>query len=250
MDLLLLRTFLAVRDGGSFSAAADAMACVQSNVTARIKKLERGLGGPVFERGKGGARPTALGLRLEGPAREILARVAQAERELRDAAGLSAALRLGSMESFAAARLPPLVAQLRAARPQAPISVRTGPTAELLQMVWDRRLDAAFVAGPVDADRFASARAASETLVRIGPPPGPGAALLAFRAGCSYRASAEAWLRSEGRSDADVMEFGTLEGILGCVVAGLGFAVAPASAVAASAHAGRAPQTPLPAPFR
>jgi DNA-binding transcriptional LysR family regulator len=42
---------------------------------------------------------------------------------------------------------------------------------------------------------------------------------------------------------------GTLEGILGCVEAGLGFTVAPESAVLGFRNADQLTTTPLPAPF-
>ena len=232
MDILLLKTFMTVVAEGSFSAAAEAMSCVQSNVTARIRRLEDHLGQPVFERGRGGAKLTQFGWRLRRHAEDLLARVEAAERDLLDAAGEAAPFRLGAMESTAAGRLPALLRDLRAHCPRAPISVRTGPTGELLKDLWERRLDAAFLAGPVDAARFRSVLAFRERLVRVESAsmqaPGP---LLAFRATCSYRAKADAWLRSEGLSDTEVIEMGTFDGILGCVKAGVGFAIVPAHAI-------------------
>ncbi len=232
MDFLLLKTFMTVVAEGSFSAAAEAMSCVQSNVTARIRRLEDHLGQPVFERGRGGAKLTQFGWRLRGHAEDLLARVEAAERDLLDAAGEAAPFRLGAMESTAAGRLPALLRDLRARCPRAPISVRTAPTGELLKDLWERQLDAALVAGPVDATRFHSLLAFRERLVRVEsasvPASGP---LLAFRATCSYRAKADAWLRSEGLSDTEVIEMGTFDGILGCVEAGVGFAVVPARTI-------------------
>lgn len=249
MDRQLLETFLAVAESGSFTAAAGRLHCVQSNVTTRIRRLEGELGGPLFERGRGGARLTALGERLRGHAVELLARFEAAERDLREAAAGAAPLRLGAMETTAAMRLPRLLKALTHACPAAPVSLHTGPTAELLTLVWARKLEAAFVAGPVDPQRFRSRLAFRERLVQVtggaGRDMGP---LLAFKAGCSYRAVAQAWLRGLGRSDTPVMEMGTLDGILGCVEAGLGFAVVPEVSVAGARNAERLTTHPLPAP--
>jgi LysR family transcriptional regulator, cell division regulator len=250
MDLMLLRTFLAVAETGSFSAAASRLNCVQSNVTARVRRLEEHFGKAAFERGRGGARLTGFGERLRSHAEDLLIRFEAAERDLLDVAGARAPLKLGAMESAAAARLPPIIKALKHAFPLAPISLRTGPTAELLALVWGRKLDAAFVAGPVDRDRFHAAAAFREVLVvarsrserREGP-------LLAFRTGCTYRAVAESWLRGVGRGDTEAIEMGTLEGILGCVEAGMGFAVAPESAVQTFRGVGALELEPLPPAF-
>ena len=250
MDVVQLKTFLAVVDGGSFSAAARDLHCVQSNVTARIRRLEQHLGQSLFERGRGGARLTAFGERLRRHAEDLLARFDAAERDLLDAAGASAPLRLGSMETTAAVRLPPLLKALKQACPKAPVSLRTGPTGELLSLLWERKLDAAFVAGPIDRGRFRSSLAFREELVLVrsgnealaGP-------LLAFRTGCSYRGTAETWLRGQGRGDCEIIEMGTLEGILGCVAAGMGFTVAPLSAVAAYRGADALATSALPKRF-
>ena len=232
MDVLLLKTFLAVADAGSFSDAARVLGCVQSNVTARIRRLEDHLGRPLFERGRGGARLTDLGKRLYHHAVDVLARLEAAERDMLDAAGKSAPLAIGAMETTAAARLPAILKALRQQCPDAPLALRTAPTGELLSLLWDRKLDVAFVAGPVDRNRFRSIKAFREEMVVVQTAMvEPGDTLLAFRSGCSYRATAEAWLRSIGRSDTEIVEMGTLEGILGCVEAGMGFTVAPRSAV-------------------
>lgn len=250
MDFVLLRTFLAVAETGSFSAAANRLNCVQSNVTVRIRRLEEQFGQAAFERGRGGARLTSFGERLREHAQDLLARSDAAERDLLDVAGGRAPLNLGAMETTAATRLPPIIKSLKQACPLAPISLRTGPTSELLTLIWNRKLDAAFVAGPVDRDRFQTIRAFQETLVmvrsRTDHRDGP---LLAFRTGCSYRATAESWLRSEGLSDTETVEMGTLEGILGCVEAGMGFAVAPENAVQAFRGVDALELTPLPAAF-
>lgn len=232
MDLTQLRTFLAVAETGSFSAAGERLHSVQSNVTARIRKLEAELGGSVFERGRGGARLTPLGERLMRHASDILARVARAQADMRDAAGEAAPLRLGALEATAGSRLPPVLKALSLAAPHAEVTLATDSSGALTRRVWEQALDAAFVVGTVDADRFRCVPAFEETLVIVRAAGRPGREmLLAFADGCSYRAAALEWLRRTGRGDTPVRELGSLDAILGCVGAGMGFAVAPESAV-------------------
>jgi DNA-binding transcriptional LysR family regulator len=53
MDLRQLNALLAVADQGSFTAAADALATVQSNVSAHIARLEREVGAVLVDRSTG-----------------------------------------------------------------------------------------------------------------------------------------------------------------------------------------------------
>jgi DNA-binding transcriptional LysR family regulator len=232
MDLTQLQTFLAVADGGSFSAAGERLHCVQSNITQRIKKLEDDLGGALFERGRGGARLTPLGERLLPQARQILSQVAAVRADLRDASGAAAPLRLGALETTAGSRLPMVLRALADRAPRAEVRLVTGPSGVLTGKVWTREIDAALVVGDVDADRFHACPAFKETLVIVtAVSRATEATLLAFGDGCSYRAAAQNWLREKGRGDTPVRDFGSLDTILGCVGAGMGFAIAPESAV-------------------
>ena len=172
MDLVQLSTFLAIAETGSFSAAGQSLNSVQSNITTRVRKLEDELGGALFERGRGGARLTPLGKRLLPHARDILHRVETARADILDAAGMAAPLRLGALETTAGARLPPVMKALYAQHPGSEITLQTGASGKLMADVWARSLDAAFVGGPVDPDRFHSTPAFTERLLVARPKDG------------------------------------------------------------------------------
>jgi DNA-binding transcriptional LysR family regulator len=53
MDLRQLNALIAIADHGSFSAAADALSTVQSNISTHVKKLERELGTSLIDRASG-----------------------------------------------------------------------------------------------------------------------------------------------------------------------------------------------------
>ena len=55
--------------------------------------------------------------------------------------------------------------------------------------------------------------------------------LFVFRVGCSYRQRLESFLGERGITLLNQLEFGTLEGIIGCVGAGLGITMLPLSVV-------------------
>ena len=71
MDLAGLRVVKAVADTGSVSRAAEALNCVQSNVTARVKRLEEDLGVDLFLRLSRGMEPTPAGRVLAGYAEVV-----------------------------------------------------------------------------------------------------------------------------------------------------------------------------------
>ena len=70
MDVRQLSALLAVSDHGTFSAAADALRTVQSNVSAHIARLEKELGSTLVDRGQN--RLTEEGEAVARRARRIL----------------------------------------------------------------------------------------------------------------------------------------------------------------------------------
>jgi DNA-binding transcriptional LysR family regulator len=55
--------------------------------------------------------------------------------------------------------------------------------------------------------------------------------MVVLRAGCSYRLMLESWLAHRGIVGVRILEFGTLEAIIGCVEAGLGMTLLPEALV-------------------
>jgi len=70
MELRQLNAIVAIAEHGSFSAAADALATVQSNVSTHVKKLERELGMDLVDRSSGGL--TEAGELVVARARRII----------------------------------------------------------------------------------------------------------------------------------------------------------------------------------
>ncbi|MBV8626862.1 MAG: LysR family transcriptional regulator [Paraburkholderia sp.] len=72
-DLGQLRTFVAVAEAGTVSAAAERVFLSQSSVSEQLKKLEERAGQPLFVRSKQGVTATPAGAKLLDHARRILA---------------------------------------------------------------------------------------------------------------------------------------------------------------------------------
>ncbi|MBC9070939.1 LysR family transcriptional regulator [Thauera sp. CAU 1555] len=239
MELLTLRTFAAVVDEGGILAASRKLNTVQSNVTNRIRRLEDELGTELFFRSGRGVELAPAGRVLLGYARKMLSLERQATNAVRQAGESFGELRIGAMETFTALHLPAALRDLRAAHPGLDLRVCTDTSAALAEKVLSHKLDCAFVAGPVNHPELAFDELLVEELVQVAAPgiDPSRAPLILFREGCVYRARALAWQRTIGHPLSDAMEFGTLEGILGCVSVGLGWTLMPRRVVEQSAHA-------------
>ena len=130
MDRLLLvdlPVFLQVARHGSMTKAAEALRTVQSNVTARIKRLEEHLGTTLIVRSPRKLRLTPEGealmpfaLRLEELCRDVQSHFANDDRPQ------GGSLRIGAIETFAASHLVGLIARFTARNPAVDVSVQTG----------------------------------------------------------------------------------------------------------------------------
>src|SRR5689334_1014264 len=149
MDASDLRVFEAVARLGGMNRAAAELNTVQSNVTARIRALEDELGTPLFHRHARGVALTDAGRRLQPYAAQVRAALQDARRAVADAGTPSGPLTIGSLETTAALRLSPVLAQYARAYPDVDLIIRTGTTCELVQLVLDAQLEGAFVCGPV-----------------------------------------------------------------------------------------------------
>ncbi|AQU83173.1 MULTISPECIES: LysR family transcriptional regulator [unclassified Halomonas] len=244
MQLKSLRLFMAVAETGSFIAAAKQLHTVQSNVTTHIKKLEEELGAQLVHR-TGGVRLTSAGQALLGYAKRMQATHDEALALFKSQERASGRLRLGAMETTMALRLPPILAAYHASYPEVDMTLTTGPTATLIEQLLAGQVDGVFVAGGIDHHRYRSLNVFSEQLVLVSSIPMTSipspeellsATFLAFRQGCSYRQRIELLLASQGINAVRVFEFGTLDAMLGCVAAGMGYTVLPRVTVVAHQH--------------
>jgi DNA-binding transcriptional LysR family regulator len=256
MDAADLRIFEVVARLGGMNRAATELNTVQSNVTARIRTLEDELGAPLFERHSRGVRLTAAGQRLLPYAVRVRHLLEDARRVVEDDGAPRGSLTIGTLETTAAMRLSPLLSTYVAKHPRVDLVLRTGTTSELVEGVLEHRLEGAFVCGPVDHPDLEGEVIFHEELVMLAARPARAlddllrtgeVKIIVLRAGCSYRQRLEAILASRGIVGVRVLEFGTLEAILGCVAAGLGITLLPRSIVGPSRRGGEIAIHELPA---
>ncbi|AMX98823.1 LysR family transcriptional regulator [Mesorhizobium ciceri] len=246
-----LRFFQAVVRANSIGGAAGVLNTVQSNVTARIKSLEDEIGAPLFHRSRRGVTLTATGIQLVPYAERVGELLDEAKRVVTDRGTPSGLLRIGSMETTAALRLPPILIRYAAEYPEVDVLVEAAPTEKLVSEVVARKLDGAFVSGPIVHSELKSLSIIEEELVVISSPrfrelsdlralaASPALKVLAFRSGCSYRRRMDMFLAACGVTHGRWMELGTMDGIIGCVAAGVGMAMLPLGVVQDAAADGQ-----------
>ena len=136
MEIPQVEAFLAVGTFGGFRRAAEALRITQPAVSARIRALEESLGVRLFERGQHGFALSAAGRALRPCAEQLLQAVAlarQAVHDLRPRAG--GALQIAAVLSICTYLLPDVLKRFQDAHPRTLITVRSGHSKEVLEMI-------------------------------------------------------------------------------------------------------------------
>jgi DNA-binding transcriptional LysR family regulator len=154
MDLEVrhLRVLVAVADHGSVTKAAAALGLSQPSLSSQLRRIERELGAPLFERSHDGMVPTELGRTVLAKARSVLADMAdlRTQNVSSDDAGRAVELRMGSMPGPLLAAMVPHIVRLygKSAPHGGTLAVRSHTDASLIglvRMVQQNRLDAALM---------------------------------------------------------------------------------------------------------
>jgi len=245
LDLENLKIFEAVAAELSITRAASRLGRVPSNVTTRIQHLEADLGVELFIRAGKRLTLSTAGQRL----REYAQRMLALEGEVRHVVGggsRGGTLRIGSMESTAASRLPVPLASYHQANPTTKLEVSTGPSGQLVEQVRNGQLDCVFVALPTTiTDQSSLAEMGlqglpvwHEELLLLLPATDLAAtspeqvrtrSLAAFKLGCTYRSIAEERLSIAAGGEWKIQELGSYHAMIAAVAAGSCVSLLPRS---------------------
>lgn len=240
MDLDDIKVFREVALHGSMTQAAETLGYAQSSVTARIRKLEAKLKVNLLYRNAKGVQLTPSGQVFL----EYGLKITQLTEELYNFLSPSKVpgglLRIGSMETTAAIRLPALLKKYHSLYDKVDLSLQTGPTEYLINQILNYELDLAFVSSPVNHPEINEIESFSEEMVLVAEKKENiqdildiirNRTILVFRPGCSYRSLLERYLLESKSIPLRRFEFGSLEAIIGSVSAGIGISLLPRSAV-------------------
>jgi LysR family hydrogen peroxide-inducible transcriptional activator len=168
MDIRQLQALIAISDHGSFSAAAQALHTVQSNVSSHIARLESELGAQLVDRQNGNL--TEEGVAVVERARRV---VFELEAVVADVAALrhevSGTARIGMIGTTARWLAPLLLDRLGSLHPKVRLVIADGTSATLEPLLSAGRLDAAVLNLPHNSPDLADKPLFDEDLLLVVP---------------------------------------------------------------------------------
>ncbi|MDN4606301.1 LysR family transcriptional regulator [Sporosarcina highlanderae] len=235
MEFKDLEIFEMVARKGTISEAAKELSYVQSNITSRIKKLEAEMNTALFNRHNRGMTLTPEGKKLLVYSEKILSLTNEMKKVVQSKSEPAGKLEIGTVETVI--RLPVILSSYSKKYRNVDLSLLTGVTEQLQNDVLNHRLDGAFVTEIDQHPDLVSHDVFEEELVLLSDSTKTSIEqlieepILCFSKGCGYRARLAKWYKDQNKVPQKVMEFGTLETILGSVTMGLGITFVPKSAV-------------------
>ncbi|HEV8115136.1 MAG TPA: LysR family transcriptional regulator [Acidimicrobiales bacterium] len=168
MDLRQLAALVAVADHGTFSAAADALHTVQSNVSSHVANLEKELGATLVDRAAG--RLTAEGVAVVERARRVQAELAALVADVGALrSDLRGQVRLGVLGTTGRWLVPRLVTSVADAHPGIALIVAEGTSATLEPQLVSGAVDLALLTLPLPSPELAAEPLFDEELLLIAP---------------------------------------------------------------------------------
>ncbi|QWT22878.1 LysR family transcriptional regulator [Subtercola sp. PAMC28395] len=230
---VLLKTFLAVAETHSFTAAAQRLGISQPTVSQHIRKLEVAAGRMLVARDTRDVRMTDNGDAMAGFARTILAAHSAASAYFTGSA-MKGRLRFGAADDLAITQLPRILRHFRQLYPQINLELTVNQSTPLYRRLKSGQLDLIFIKRMSDSDEGSLVR--RDDLVWVGQErtlvePGMPVPLIAYQAPSISRQSAIDALENAGRTWRITCNTREVNGMLAAVRAGIGIAVFPQSLI-------------------
>jgi LysR family transcriptional regulator, transcription activator of glutamate synthase operon len=178
MELRQLACVEAVARHRHFTRAAEELHLAQSALSHQIRRLERELGTPLFERTSRRVVPTEAGQVIAGRARSIMAELDGARQEVNELRGvLRGHIWIGALLPAGDIDVPGLLARFSRANPGVDVSLTEGIAADMLRRVAADELDAAFclLAGEAPEEFAVEQLSEEEAVAAFAPDRAPSA---------------------------------------------------------------------------
>jgi DNA-binding transcriptional LysR family regulator len=229
MDLLLLRSLVAVADTGSITEAADHIGLTQPALSRRLQQLEQHLGAELLSRGRKGAQLTEIGRLVESEARMLIARYDHLRDQVRAHQGLEGGtVRIGGGATAVSFVLPKAIAAFQRSHPAVRFQLKEAGSIEVTEDVLSSRLELGLVTLPVKTRDLTVWPLLTDRIVLVGPRRHPlaqsenrisasaleGMAFVGFEADTAVRQIIDAALREAGVAMNVVMELRSIPAIL------------------------------------
>ncbi len=240
MDTRQLETLLAIVHHGGFAAAARAVNLTASAVSQQVVALEQELGATLFDRSRRPPALTSKGSEMVRTARSIL-QLANAAKSQTGEAELRGTLAIGSLRTCAQSLMPAAITALHKRFPDLSFRLRIGMSEELMREVAAGQLDVALVADHVAVPlSLRWTEVLSEPLALLIPPKIKASTLedvlhsvpyVRYQTRVPLARQIDTEIARFGAEPAQIISVNTMAAVIGCVQAGLGFAVVPSVAL-------------------
>lgn len=149
MDIQKFHAFLKTIETGSITKAAEALSYSQSGISRMIQELERELGLPLMERGRGGVHLTSEGIKLLPQIKALCSAHQSLLQQADDLKGLETGLiRIGTFSSAATHWLPNIIKAFQRDYPNIEYELLLGDYKEIEGWIQEGRVDCGFLRLP------------------------------------------------------------------------------------------------------
>ncbi|MCG7955021.1 MAG: LysR family transcriptional regulator [Candidatus Thiodiazotropha endolucinida] len=228
MDLLLMRSLVAIADTGSITEAADRIGLTQPALSRRLQQLEDYFGAELFSRGRKGVQLTEIGRLVESEARILIARYDHLRDQVRAHQGLEGGtVRIGGGATAVSFLLPKAIASFQSSHPAVKFQLKEAGSNEVAEDVINGRLELGLVTMPVKNRDLKVWPLLTDRIVLVGPKQHPlakkrrisasaldGISFVGFEADTAVRQIIDATLRDAGVTMNVVMELRSIPAIL------------------------------------
>ncbi|MFZ4453604.1 LysR family transcriptional regulator [Salibacterium aidingense] len=231
MDIENMEAFVKAAERGSISEAAAELNHLQSNMTAKIKKIETYYDQVLFHRHARGVTLTEAGERLYEQFRKMLLLWEETEEKM----GRSGEkLRIGTMPSIGGAVFSGALETLYSSYPDLSVTFRTGSTEYLEEEVARGHLDLAYTIGAGHHKNVHYQRAGLEEMVIIGKDITPetdfyeyidGRDVITLSRQCLYFSALDQIYTDYGLKQGEIMEVSDFETLVQFSTIGMGLAI-------------------------
>ncbi len=231
MDSNLLKIFVAVAKEKSFSLGAKKLKVTQTNVSLRIKQLEKNLGFELFHRVPKGVLLTKEGEKLLPLAIEIVDKIKEAKSQIRNIKKQDSMI-IASTYSNTKMRLIPFLRKLNTDYPNTKLELVTNNTVNIKKLLVEYKVDVAFINNePKHEDVVLLKKFENELLFIESKKKNSNNTLIGHEDVCAFFNGLKTYYKHIGIEDYEVLELANFEVILACVELGMGCTLLPKSIV-------------------
>lgn len=225
MELVNLKTLIAIVEKGGVCKAAKRLKTVQSNITARIRKLEKELDISIFTTAGRSLQLTIAGQILYEEAKKIVKLEKDAIQRINQFKG-SDKLRVGLPSSFPALDIPGALISMQKENPNLTYELKTGSHEKLTKLLLNDHIDCALLFNPEKNKELISTPIYQDKLILVKPKINNASSFFLLHSDdCIFRESILSRHLNTKHCNDEIMIISNTKDILDFVSSGLGYTV-------------------------